>query len=433
MIASTKPSRRTPAPPTPDSGRRPRRCARHPRAWMVTALAAVFLLLGTGSVFAGTLVAADSRRRRRCRRPGRRGGCAAQPHADPGPAAPGAGHPAAATALRTCSVAGLAKDPRLQRFEGAVINTGTGDGAVHQIGDQAGGPGQRAEGHHRRRGAGGARPRCPTDHEGVPGCGAGQHRAGRRRGPDAACRVEVRVRRSAVDPRPRRAGQGGVGGRTRTTRRSPRSSSTRPSGIRRTTGTPWGERALAEGDQTRVNSLMVDAGRLEPSRPASKRSATPVEDAGAAFVEALQLDAAPSVVIGTGSTGRADRPGALAAGEDADRADAAPLGQHARRNAGQDGLGHRRRRRHLGFVGHRHPEGARRVRDPDRGNHGEGRLGAEPRQRRAAGLRRRADEQGAGGQAEPRTSSTTALPVAGQTGTLATALRRSERRRPRHW
>ncbi|HEY9477406.1 MAG TPA: hypothetical protein VIQ26_03145, partial [Microbacteriaceae bacterium] len=43
----------------PDSGRLTAAFARHPRAWMATALAAVFLLLGTGSVFAGTLVAAD--------------------------------------------------------------------------------------------------------------------------------------------------------------------------------------------------------------------------------------------------------------------------------------------------------------------------------------------------------------------------------------
>ena len=62
----------------------------------------------------------------------------------------------------------------------------------------------------------------------------------------------------------------------------------------------WGERALADGDQTRVNALMVDAGRLDPAHGSSKRSATPVADAGAAFAKALGLAPGTEVVPGTG-------------------------------------------------------------------------------------------------------------------------------------
>jgi D-alanyl-D-alanine carboxypeptidase/D-alanyl-D-alanine-endopeptidase (penicillin-binding protein 4) len=75
----------------------------------------VFLLLGTAAVFAGAAVGSN---------------------ASAGPTAPSSSGQAArampsevpvATRLRTCSVAGLAADPKLMTFSGAVVNASTGE------------------------------------------------------------------------------------------------------------------------------------------------------------------------------------------------------------------------------------------------------------------------------------------------------------------
>lgn len=90
--------------------------ARHPNAWMYSALAVIFLLLGTGSIFAGVAV----------------GSARAIPVVPsetptPEPPRPVPSEIAPATALRTCSIAPLTKDPRLLTFEGSVINVKTGE------------------------------------------------------------------------------------------------------------------------------------------------------------------------------------------------------------------------------------------------------------------------------------------------------------------
>ncbi len=91
--------------------------AKHPTAWLASALAVVFLLLGTAAVFAGISVGSAS---------------VAAPVSTPTPtptieprtqpaALPGA------TRLRTCSVSPLAGDPRLTTFAGYVMNVNTGE------------------------------------------------------------------------------------------------------------------------------------------------------------------------------------------------------------------------------------------------------------------------------------------------------------------
>lgn len=88
--------------------------ARHPSAWLASALAVVFLLLGTAAVFAGIssgtgpVEAAPVPTETIDPRP--------QPSALP-----------AASRLRTCSVSSLAGDPRLTTFAGYVINANTGE------------------------------------------------------------------------------------------------------------------------------------------------------------------------------------------------------------------------------------------------------------------------------------------------------------------
>lgn len=90
--------------------------ARHPKAWMYSSLGVIFLLLGTASVFSGVAV-----------------GSAASvapvvtdtPTPDPTREVPA--EPIAATALRTCSIMSLIRDPRLLTSEGSVINITTGE------------------------------------------------------------------------------------------------------------------------------------------------------------------------------------------------------------------------------------------------------------------------------------------------------------------
>ena len=89
--------------------------ARNPSRWLAATLGVVFLLLGTGAVFAGAAVGSNAN--------------AGTP--EPSSSADG-GRPVpeampAASRLRTCSIAALATDPRLMDFTGAVMNAGTGE------------------------------------------------------------------------------------------------------------------------------------------------------------------------------------------------------------------------------------------------------------------------------------------------------------------
>lgn len=92
--------------------------ARHPNAWLFSALGVVFVLLGTGAVFAGTALAPASASSVIT---------APSPTATTPPPRPTPATPVAATRLRTCSIAGLAADPRLGTFEGSVLNASTGE------------------------------------------------------------------------------------------------------------------------------------------------------------------------------------------------------------------------------------------------------------------------------------------------------------------
>lgn len=91
--------------------------AQHPNAWMFSALAVIFLLLGTGSVFAGVAVGSGS-------------AVAAAPASNtptPDPPRPVPDAVAAAAALRTCSLNALTQDPRLISLAGSVVNASTGE------------------------------------------------------------------------------------------------------------------------------------------------------------------------------------------------------------------------------------------------------------------------------------------------------------------
>ncbi len=101
-----------------DEGGKPRGIgaffARHPVAWLTGAIAVVFVLLGTGAVFAGVSVGSA---------------VAVVPTATPTPDPPRdvPEGDLAASRLRTCSIAGQAADPRLMALSGYVVRADTGE------------------------------------------------------------------------------------------------------------------------------------------------------------------------------------------------------------------------------------------------------------------------------------------------------------------
>lgn len=115
----------TPKPRTGLSGL----IGKHPTVWLVSALAVVFLLLGTGAVFAGAAVGSANANPAATPAPGEE----PTAEADPGRAVPAA--LPAATRLRTCTVAGLASDPRLMSLKGYVMNATTGEVLFSREGD----------------------------------------------------------------------------------------------------------------------------------------------------------------------------------------------------------------------------------------------------------------------------------------------------------
>jgi D-alanyl-D-alanine carboxypeptidase/D-alanyl-D-alanine-endopeptidase (penicillin-binding protein 4) len=96
--------------------------AKHPTAWLMGAIAVVFVLLGTGAVFAGVSVGSASA-----------AGPAASATPEPPRAVP-AGE-LAASRLRTCSIRSVARDPRLSQLHAYVARGDTGEVLFDRRGD----------------------------------------------------------------------------------------------------------------------------------------------------------------------------------------------------------------------------------------------------------------------------------------------------------
>ncbi|WP_240607023.1 D-alanyl-D-alanine carboxypeptidase/D-alanyl-D-alanine-endopeptidase [Cryobacterium aureum] len=117
----------TPEPATADAAPRGGIAAiftRHRRAWLIAAGALVFVLLGSGAVFAGTQNGGNEPAAASAV-----GSPTATPSPTPtvDPARPVPAETTAASRLRTCSVAGLAADTRLADFQAQVVNANTGE------------------------------------------------------------------------------------------------------------------------------------------------------------------------------------------------------------------------------------------------------------------------------------------------------------------
>lgn len=113
---------------------------KHPKTWMAAAAAVVFLLLGTGSVALGATIgspaAAAGGTPTATPTPTRTSTPTPTPTVDP--ARPVPANQAAATRIRTCSVAGLAGDRRLGNLEAQVVNAKTGQTLFDRNGTKAG-------------------------------------------------------------------------------------------------------------------------------------------------------------------------------------------------------------------------------------------------------------------------------------------------------
>ncbi|MET4782695.1 D-alanyl-D-alanine carboxypeptidase [Glaciihabitans sp. UYNi722] len=96
--------------------------SQHPKAWLIAAAAVVFVLLGTGSVFAGVAAGSSA-----SASPNKVVGPSPTPKSTTPPPRPVPAALADPTHLRTCSIAAKATDPNLLTFQGSVINATTGE------------------------------------------------------------------------------------------------------------------------------------------------------------------------------------------------------------------------------------------------------------------------------------------------------------------
>jgi serine-type D-Ala-D-Ala carboxypeptidase/endopeptidase (penicillin-binding protein 4) len=124
----SRPNRSTPKPDAAEGADGAKRggigafFAKHPTGWLVGAIAVVFVLLGTGAVFTGISVGSAG---------------AVVPTATPTPEPPRdvPEGDLAASRLRTCSIAGLAADPRLMALSAHVVRVDTGEVLFDRAGD----------------------------------------------------------------------------------------------------------------------------------------------------------------------------------------------------------------------------------------------------------------------------------------------------------
>ena len=270
--------------------------AKHPNAWLFSALGVVFVLLATGSIVAGAAIGSS-------KADASAPVSAANPSATPSPTPtrPVPAAIAAATRLRTCSVAAPASDPNLLTFQGSVINTTTGE----VLFDRNGATPSRTASVLKTLTAAAALNVLGPDYQistkvyagSTPGTvvlvgggdptlsalGAGQESVYRGAPKLSDLAAQARARSSVPitdivldstywDP----------------------TDNWDPS---------WERTEQSEGSQPEVTALTVDGGRANPQAQNSQRSSDPIADAGAAFAADLGISGAAHVTTGTAPAG----------------------------------------------------------------------------------------------------------------------------------
>ena len=270
--------------------------AKHPNAWLFSALGVVFVLLATGSIVAGAAVGSS---KANASTPVSLANPSATP--SPTPTRPVPAAIAAATRLRTCSVAAPASDPNLLTFQGSVINTTTGE----VLFDRNGATPSRTASVLKTLTAAAALTVLGPDYQistkvyagSTPGTvvlvgggdptlsalGAGQESVYRGAPKLSDLAAQARAKSSVPitdivldstywDP----------------------TDNWDPS---------WERTEQSEGSQPEVTALTVDGGRANPQAQNSQRSSDPIADAGAAFAADLGISGAAHVTTGTAPAG----------------------------------------------------------------------------------------------------------------------------------
>ncbi len=270
--------------------------AKHPNAWLFSALGVVFVLLATGSIVAGAAVGSS---KADASTPVSLANPSATP--SPTPTRPVPAAIAAATRLRTCSVAAPASDPNLLTFQGSVINTTTGE----VLFDRNGATPSRTASVLKTLTAAAALTVLGPDYQistkvyagSTPGSvvlvgggdptlsalGAGQESVYRGAPKLSDLAAQARAKSSVPitdivldstywDP----------------------TDNWDPS---------WERTEQSEGSQPEVTALTVDGGRANPQAQNSQRSSDPIADAGAAFAADLGISGAAHVTTGTAPAG----------------------------------------------------------------------------------------------------------------------------------
>ena len=264
---------------------------RHPTAWLASALGVVFLLLGTGAVFAGAVIKNDA---------APTAAPTTQPteEAEDGPRAVPAALPEA-TRLRTCSINTAAGDGRLMALKGAVMNANTGEVLFSREGDVPNRTGSVLK--------------LLTASAAVGVLGA-DYRLSTTvvEGPTPSSIVLV----GGGDPTLSASANGSV--YVGAPKIADLAAEAKAAHDAKHPGTPitevivdasywnpadkwdptWKRTEQTIGYHSEVTALMVDGDRADPSKNTSPRSTDPVGRAGAAFVAALGL---PGVTVTTGT------------------------------------------------------------------------------------------------------------------------------------
>ncbi len=272
---------------------------KNPRLWLFIAVGVAFLLLGTGSVFAGVAVANDTAPV-----------AAPRKTATPKPPVPETrtvpAQLAAATRLRTCSIATQALDSNLLTFQASVINATTGE----VLFDRAGATPSRTASVLKTLTAAAALSVLGPNHristsvyEGsAPGTvvlvGGGDPTLSALANGQASVYQDApklldladQVKAKWLEIHPD----------------SPITSVVLDSSLWSPDDrwdSSWERSEQTEGYQAEVTALMIDGGRANPQRQNSPRSSTGIQDAGNAFASFLGLTSSERTSIGTAASG----------------------------------------------------------------------------------------------------------------------------------
>ncbi|MHC5795158.1 D-alanyl-D-alanine carboxypeptidase/D-alanyl-D-alanine endopeptidase [Lacisediminihabitans sp. FW035] len=272
--------------------------AKHPNAWLFSALGVVFALLATGSIVAGVAVGSSTAD---ASAPGTAAGPSATP--TPTPTRPVPAVIAAATRLRTCSVTAPASDPNLLTFQASVINTTTGE----VLFDRNGATPSRTASVLKTLTAAAALNVLGPDYQ-----------------------ISTKVYAGATPGTVVLVGGGDPtlsalpSGQESVYRGAPKLSDLAAQAQAKSSvpitdivldssywdpndnwDPSWERSEQSEGYQPEVTALTVDGGRANPKAQDSPRSSDPIADAGAAFAADLGISGAEHITTGTAPSGAA--------------------------------------------------------------------------------------------------------------------------------